>query len=78
VNKSRLIERMAELVRNKEIEEISDLRDESDRDGMRVVVELKKDAVAEVVLNKPVQADADADLLRRAAAGDRPEPARGR
>jgi len=38
-------------VRNKEIEEISDLRDESDRDGMRVVVELKKDAVAEVVLN---------------------------
>jgi DNA gyrase subunit A len=42
---------MAELVRNKEIEEISDLRDESDRDGMRVVVELKKDAVAEVVLN---------------------------
>jgi len=51
VNKSRLIERMAELVRNKEIEEISDLRDESDRDGMRVVVELKKDAVAEVVLN---------------------------
>jgi DNA gyrase subunit A len=51
VNKSRLIERMAELVRGKEIEEISDLRDESDRDGMRVVVELKKDAVAEVVLN---------------------------
>ena len=51
VNKSRLIERMAELVRNREIEEISDLRDESDRDGMRVVVELRKDAVAEVVLN---------------------------
>src|SRR3990172_8464797 len=50
VNKSRLIERMAELVRGKEIEEISDLRDESDRDGMRVVVELKKDAVAEGVL----------------------------
>ena len=51
VNKSRLIERIAELVRDKEIEEISDIRDESDRDGMRVVVELKKDAVAEVVLN---------------------------
>jgi DNA gyrase subunit A len=51
VNKSRLIERIAELVRDKAIEEISDIRDESDRDGMRVVVELKKDAVAEVVLN---------------------------
>jgi DNA gyrase subunit A len=51
VNKSRLIERIAELVRNKEIDEVSDIRDESDRDGMRVVVELKKDAVAEVVLN---------------------------
>ncbi len=51
VNKSRLIERIAELVREKQIEEISDIRDESDRDGMRVVVELKKDAVAEVVLN---------------------------
>jgi DNA gyrase subunit A len=51
VNKSRLIERIADLVRDREIEEISDIRDESDRDGMRVVVELKKDAVAEVVLN---------------------------
>jgi DNA gyrase subunit A len=51
VNKSRLIERIAELVRNKELDEVSDIRDESDRDGMRVVVELKKDAVAEVVLN---------------------------
>ena len=51
VNKARLIEKIAELARDKEIEEISDLRDESDRDGLRVVVELKKDAVAEVVLN---------------------------
>jgi len=51
VNKSRLIERIAELVREREIEEVSDIRDESDRDGMRVVVELRKDAVAEVVLN---------------------------
>jgi len=51
VNKARLIEKIADLARNKEIEEISDIRDESDRDGMRVVVELKKDAVAEVVLN---------------------------
>src|SRR5512134_1286476 len=51
VNKARLIEKIADLARDKEIEEISDIRDESDRDGMRVVVELKKDAVAEVVLN---------------------------
>jgi len=51
VNKSRLIERIAEMVREKELDEVSDIRDESDRDGMRVVVELKKDAVAEVVLN---------------------------
>ncbi|MCL1926429.1 MAG: DNA gyrase subunit A [Syntrophorhabdaceae bacterium] len=52
VNKARLIERVAELVRDKELEEVTDIRDESDRDGMRVVVELKKDAVAEIVLNK--------------------------
>ncbi len=51
VNKARLIEKIADLVRNKEIEDISDIRDESDRDGMRVVVELKKDAVSEVILN---------------------------
>ena len=51
VNKSRLIERIAEMVREKQLDEVSDIRDESDRDGMRVVVELKKDAVAEVVLN---------------------------
>ncbi|TFH24397.1 MAG: DNA gyrase subunit A, partial [Myxococcales bacterium] len=51
VNKSRLIEKIAELVNEKRIEGISDLRDESDRTGMRIVVELKKDAMAEVVLN---------------------------
>ncbi len=51
VNKQRLIERMAELVNEKLIEGISDLRDESDRDGMRIVIELKRDAVADVVLN---------------------------
>ncbi len=51
VNKARLIEKIADLARDKEIEEISDIRDESDRDGMRVVVELRKDAVSEVVLN---------------------------
>ena len=52
VNKARLIERIAELVRDKMIEGISDLRDESDRDGVRVVIELKRDAMAEVVLNQ--------------------------
>ena len=52
VNKARLIEHMAELVKDKRIEMISDLRDESDRDGMRIVVELKRDANAAVVLNQ--------------------------
>ena len=52
VNKSTLIERIAELVRDKKVEGISDLRDESDRDGMRIVIELKRDAVADVVLNQ--------------------------
>jgi DNA gyrase subunit A len=52
VNKAALIERIAELVKEKKIEGISDLRDESDRDGMRIVVELKREAVADVVLNQ--------------------------
>ena len=52
VNKARLIENIANLVREKRIEGISDLRDESDRDGMRMVIELKKDANANVVLNQ--------------------------
>ncbi len=52
VNKARLIERIAELTNEKKIEGISDLRDESDRTGMRIVVELKRDAVPQVVLNK--------------------------
>ncbi|MCG5055146.1 MAG: DNA gyrase subunit A [Myxococcales bacterium] len=51
VNKARLIEKIAELVREKKIEGISDIRDESDREGMRIVIELKRDAVSEVVLN---------------------------
>jgi len=50
VNKARMLERIAELVRDKTIEGISDLRDESDRDGVRVVVELRRDAMADVVL----------------------------
>jgi len=52
VNKSRLLERIAELINEKKIDGISDLRDESDRTGMRIVVELKRDAVPQVVLNK--------------------------
>jgi len=52
VNKARLIERIAQLVKEKKIDGISDLRDESDRDGMRIVVELRRDANAKVVLNR--------------------------
>ena len=52
VNKATMIEKMAELVRDKRIEGISDLRDESDRQGYRVVIELKRDANAEVILNQ--------------------------
>jgi DNA gyrase subunit A len=52
VNKTRLIEQIADLVRHKRVTDVSDLRDESDRDGMRVVVELKRDANPKVVLNQ--------------------------
>ncbi|HUN59229.1 MAG TPA: DNA gyrase subunit A [Candidatus Binataceae bacterium] len=52
VNKTRLIERIADLVNDKRIEGISDLRDESDRDGMRIVIELKRDAEPKIVLNQ--------------------------
>ncbi|ACL67818.1 DNA gyrase, A subunit [Anaeromyxobacter dehalogenans 2CP-1] len=51
VNKAKLVEHIAELVREKRIEGISDLRDESSREGMRIVIELKRDAMAQVVLN---------------------------
>ncbi len=52
VNKTTMIEKIAELVREKTLEGIADIRDESDRDGMRIVIELKRDAVGEVVLNQ--------------------------
>jgi DNA gyrase subunit A len=52
VNKAKMVERIAELVRDKKIEGISDLRDESDKSGVRVVVEVKRDAMAEVILNQ--------------------------
>ncbi len=52
VNKSRLIENIAELVQQKKIEGIADMRDESDKDGMRIVIELKRDEIADVILNQ--------------------------
>ena len=52
VNKATLIEKIAELVRDKRVEGISDMRDESDRDGMRIVMELKRDANPDVVMNQ--------------------------
>ena len=55
VNKARLIEKIAELVKEKKIEGISELRDESDKDGMRVVIEIRKDAMGDVVLNNLFQ-----------------------
>jgi DNA gyrase subunit A len=68
VNKAALVERIAELVREKRIEGVADLRDESDRDGMRVVVELKRDASAEVLLNQlyrytPLQSSFGVNML---------------
>ncbi len=68
VNKSRLLERISEIVRDKTIEGISDLRDESDRDGVRVVIELKRDAIPDVVLNQlykftPLQTSFGANML---------------
>ena len=52
VNKSRLIEQISQLVRDKKLTEIRDMRDESDRDGLRIVIELKRDAIPQIVLNR--------------------------
>ena len=76
VNKSAMIEKMAELVRDKRIEGISDIRDESDREGYRVVIELKRDAVADVILNQlyrftPLQTTFGANMV--ALNGGKPE-----
>ncbi|HEU5274224.1 MAG TPA: DNA gyrase subunit A, partial [Xanthobacteraceae bacterium] len=76
VNKASMVERIAELVREKKIEGIADLRDESDRDGYRVVVELKRDAMPDVVLNQlyrftPLQSTFGANML--ALDGGRPQ-----
>ncbi|MBC8129150.1 MAG: DNA gyrase subunit A, partial [Rhizobiaceae bacterium] len=76
VNKATMIEKMAELVRDKRIEGISDIRDESDRDGYRVVIELKRDAATDVVLNQlyrftPLQTSFGANIV--ALNGGKPE-----
>ena len=75
VNKATMIERMAELVREKKIEGIAELRDESDRDGYRVVIELKREAMPDVVLNQlyrftPLQTSFGANMV--ALDGGRP------
>ena len=75
VNKARLVERIAEVVREKIVEGISDLRDESDRDGVRVVIELRRDAMTEVVLaqlyrSTPLQTSFGVNML--ALTGGRP------
>jgi DNA gyrase subunit A len=76
LNKTRLLERIAELVREKTIEGISDLRDESDRDGMRIVVELKRGEVSEVVLNnlfKQTQLQQSFGIITLAIVAGRPK-----
>ena len=76
VNKARLIERIAELVREKVLEGISDIRDESDRDGLRVVIDLKRGEVGEVVLNnlyKHTQLQTTFGIIMLAIVGGRPQ-----
>src|SRR6476646_3471659 len=76
VNKKRLLENIADLVREKTIEGISDLRDESDRDGMRIVLELKRGEVPEVVLNnlyKHTQLQTTFGIIMLAIVGGRPK-----
>jgi DNA gyrase subunit A len=76
VNKARLIERIAELVREKVLEGISDIRDESDRDGLRVVIDLKRGEVGEVVLNnlyKHTQLQTSFGIIMLAIVGGRPQ-----
>ena len=78
VNKSSLLEKIANLVNDKKIEGISDLRDESDRDGVRVVIELKRDANPSVVLNNlykktPLQTTFSGNFLALMGSGTKPE-----
>ena len=76
VNKARLIERIAELVREKTVEGISDIRDESDRDGLRIVIDLKRGEVGEVILNnlyKHTQLQTSFGIIMLAIIGGRPK-----
>lgn len=76
VNKARLIERIAQLVRDKKLEGISDLRDESDREGMRIVIEIKRDANPRVVLNnlyKHTQLQDTFSIIMLALVNDQPK-----
>ncbi|MBQ2270371.1 MAG: DNA gyrase subunit A [Firmicutes bacterium] len=76
VNKARLIEKIAELVKEKKIEGISDIRDESNRQGMRIVIELKRDANAQIVLNrlyKHTQMQESYSMIMLALADGRPK-----
>src|SRR5688572_3881616 len=76
VNKARLIERIAELVREKTIEGISDIRDESDRDGMRIVIDLKRGEVGDVILNnlyKHTALQSSFGIIMLAIVGGRPK-----
>ena len=76
VNKARLIERIAELVREKVLEGISDIRDESDRDGMRIVVDLKRGEIGDVILNnlyKHTQLQSTFGVITLAIVGGRPK-----
>jgi DNA gyrase subunit A len=76
VNKARLIERIADLVREKTIEGISDIRDESDRDGMRIVIDLKRGEVADVILNnlyKHTALQSSFGIIMLAIIGGRPK-----
>ncbi len=76
VNKARLIERIAELVREKTIEGISDIRDESDRDGMRIVIDLKRGEVSDVILNnlyKHTALQSSFGIIMLAIVGGRPK-----
>lgn len=76
VNKARLVEKIAELVREKKLEGISDLRDESDREGMRIVIELKKDENPQIILNhlyKQTQMQSSFGIIMLAIVNNRPK-----
>jgi len=77
VNKANLITKIAELVREKKLEGISDIRDESDRDGMRIVIETEARRRAADHPQPPLQADSDAVFVRHQHAGNRRRPAEG-